>query len=67
MSPSAVPKGERKSIRESLKEKGVPAVDWAAYRRIDAEERSASRKRNDLQPREKICIRDEQLEFAFSD
>lgn len=66
-SSSAVPKGESKSISESFKEKGAPAVDWAAYRKIDAEERSAGRKRNDLQPREKICSRDEQLEFAFSD
>ncbi|CAJ1950844.1 unnamed protein product [Cylindrotheca closterium] len=60
------PKEGWKSIDETLKEKGINPVNWDGYRRIDAEERSPSRKRSELQPREKICSREEQLKAAFS-
>ncbi|KAL3945204.1 MAG: hypothetical protein SGBAC_000677, partial [Bacillariaceae sp.] len=65
-SASMDPKERSKSVYETLKGKGLNPVDWDGYRRVDAEERSENRRRNDFQPREKICSRDEQLKLALS-
>eukprot|EP00980_Cylindrotheca_fusiformis_P002833 scaffold672_cov126-Cylindrotheca_fusiformis.AAC.34 len=52
------------SLAQILEEKGVAAVDWNGYRKIDAFEKSMDRKRNQQQPREKATSRQTQLEVA---
>lgn len=47
-----------------LKERDVPVVQWSDFQKIDAEETSLARKRNDKQPREKITDIQALLEAA---
>jgi NADPH-dependent glutamate synthase beta subunit-like oxidoreductase len=54
------------SLSQLLQERGVAAVDWNAYQKIDAAETSDKRKRNSEQPREKITSREELLQVALS-
>lgn len=62
------PKEEGKdlSLSKLLEERGVAAVDWHGYQKIDAAETSESRKRKPQQPREKITTREELLQVALS-
>jgi NADPH-dependent glutamate synthase beta subunit-like oxidoreductase len=62
---SAKPKPVSKSLQDLLQQRDVQIIDWKAYRRIDAAERSKDRIRNESQPREKITDRKEQLQAAF--
>jgi NADPH-dependent glutamate synthase beta subunit-like oxidoreductase len=64
-SPSSSPKPVTQSLEQLLQERGIAAVDWDGYKKIDAAEQSVARKRNEQQPREKITSRQEQLKVAL--
>ncbi|CAB9522373.1 Probable ferredoxin/ferredoxin--NADP reductase [Seminavis robusta] len=54
----------REKLLELLQQRGVHVVSWSDFQKIDAKETSASYKRTDQQPREKIVELDEMLEAA---
>jgi NADPH-dependent glutamate synthase beta subunit-like oxidoreductase len=62
---SSSPKPVTQSLEQLLLERGVAAVEWDGYKKIDAAEQSVARKRNEQQPREKITSRQEQLKVAL--
>ena len=56
----------RLGLDELLRERGVEVVDWCGFEKIDAQEKNLSRRRSELQPREKITNRLEMVQIAQS-
>lgn len=54
----------RKGLLDLLKQRNVAVVDWNAYEKIDAAEKS--RKRTEDQPKEKIVSVEKMLKIAYS-
>ncbi len=54
----------RKGLLDLLKQRGVAVVDWNAYEKIDAIEKS--RKRTEDQPKEKIVSIEEMIKIAYT-
>ena len=56
----------RASLDKLLKERGIDVVDWSGFEKIDFKEKDLSRRRSELQPREKIVDRFEMIKIAQS-